>query len=41
MSLKQMCILFVFFSDDEDEPTDSNVILDKPDYEAWKYDKAV
>ena len=41
MSLKQICFVSVFFSDDEDEPADPNIILEEPDDEASKSDKDV
>lgn len=41
MSLKQICFVSVFFSDDEDEPADPNRILEEPDDEASKSDKDV
>ena len=41
MSLKQICFFSVFFSDDEDEPADPNIILEEPDDEASKSDKDV
>ncbi|VAH85729.1 unnamed protein product [Triticum turgidum subsp. durum] len=41
MSLKQICFVSVFFLDDEDEPTDPNIILEEPDDEASKSDKDV
>jgi hypothetical protein len=39
MSLKQICFVSVFFSDDKDEPADPNIILEEPDDEASKSDK--
>jgi len=36
MSLKQICFVFVLFSDDKDEPADPNIILEEPDNEASK-----
>ncbi|KAI4991721.1 hypothetical protein ZWY2020_040107 [Hordeum vulgare] len=39
MSLKQICFVSVFFSDDEDEPADPNIILEEPSNEASKSDK--
>jgi hypothetical protein len=33
MSLKQICFVFVLFSDDKDEPADPNIILEEPDDE--------
>lgn len=41
MSLKLICFVSVFFSDDEDEPADPNRILEEPDDEASKSDKDV
>ena len=41
MSLKQICFVFVLFSDDKDEPADPNIILEEPDDEASKSDKDV
>lgn len=41
MSLKQICFVSVFFSDDEDEPADPNRIFEEPDDEASKSDKDV
>uniref|UniRef100_A0A452Z3X9 Uncharacterized protein n=1 Tax=Aegilops tauschii subsp. strangulata TaxID=200361 RepID=A0A452Z3X9_AEGTS len=37
----QICFVSVFFSDDEDEPADPNIILEEPDDEASKSDKDV
>ena len=41
MSLKQICFVSVFFSDDEDEPADPYIILEEPDDETSKSDKDV
>ena len=41
MSLKQICFVSVFFSDDKDEPADPNIIFEEPDDEASKSDKDV